>query len=210
MDGDRAPWVRALRLRSIASQAPERPAASGWAGLGFTASAATGPTPPSPRKPASAVADAVAGQRPATGAGLQSPAEQTHPLPVGRTAPAPDYPRTHDFVWEGCVMNYEETYRRSIDEPEAFWGEKPSASIGTNRRSRCSTTAIRRSGAGSSAAKPISATTPSTATCRARRPARTGRHLHRNQQHPRNHLSPAVSRSERLRRRAQAPRRRPW
>ena len=35
MDGAiEPPWVRALRLRSTASQAPERTAASGWAGLG--------------------------------------------------------------------------------------------------------------------------------------------------------------------------------
>ncbi|WP_414609327.1 hypothetical protein, partial [Stenotrophomonas sp. BR163] len=33
MDGAiEPPWVRALCLRSSASQAPERPAASGWAG----------------------------------------------------------------------------------------------------------------------------------------------------------------------------------
>ncbi len=45
----RAPWVRALCLRSTASQAPERPAASGWAGPrrgGYGASCR--PTPPRP------------------------------------------------------------------------------------------------------------------------------------------------------------------
>ncbi|MNT29751.1 hypothetical protein D3C72_1655080 [compost metagenome] len=36
MDGaPKPPWVRALCLRSTASQAPERTAASGWAGLGI-------------------------------------------------------------------------------------------------------------------------------------------------------------------------------
>ena len=42
-----APGVRALWLRSTASQAPERTAASGWAGLGFTASPRTHPARPS-------------------------------------------------------------------------------------------------------------------------------------------------------------------
>ena len=42
------PWVRALCLRSTASQAPERTAASGWAGLGFTASPPSPPARPSP------------------------------------------------------------------------------------------------------------------------------------------------------------------
>ena len=43
--GDRATWVRALCLRSTASQAPERPAASGWAGPRGTCSGpATGAT----------------------------------------------------------------------------------------------------------------------------------------------------------------------
>ena len=53
MDGAiEPPWVRALCLRSTASQAPERTAASGWAGLGVYG-VSWQPTPPHPtsRKP---------------------------------------------------------------------------------------------------------------------------------------------------------------
>ncbi|MEF8764763.1 hypothetical protein, partial [Stenotrophomonas sp. A3_2] len=60
----------------------------------------------------------VAGRRPALPRVQGCKALQNKPTPYpGRAAraPAPDYPRTHAFVWEGCVMNYEETYRRSID-----------------------------------------------------------------------------------------------
>gem|GEM_PF-2596898 len=50
MDGAiEPPGVRALCLRSTASQAPERPAASGWAGLGVRGVSCQ-PTPPRPTR----------------------------------------------------------------------------------------------------------------------------------------------------------------
>ena len=80
-----APRVRALCLRSTASQASERTAASGWAGprSGVYGVPATGPTPPSHRMPASAVAvaPAVAAALASAGAG-RSPAE-SHYTPEG-------------------------------------------------------------------------------------------------------------------------------
>ncbi|MGT3962477.1 acetyl-coenzyme A synthetase N-terminal domain-containing protein [Stenotrophomonas maltophilia] len=106
-------------------------------------------------------------------------------------------------------MNYEETYRRSIDEPEAFWGaeakrihwHKPPQQV-----LDYSNPPFRRWFVGGETNLCYNAVDRHG---RARRPARTGRHLHRNQQHTRDHLSPAVPRSERLRRGTQAPRRRP-
>jgi hypothetical protein len=60
-------------------------------------------------------------------------------------------------------MNYEAFHRRSIDDPEAFWGEQAELIDWHRRRTRSSITAIHPSASGSSAAKPTSATTRWTA-----------------------------------------------
>ena len=66
MDGAiEPPGVRALCLRSTASQAPERTAASGWAGLGFTACPANPHRPAQPAETQSRFGFGLAGQRPA-------------------------------------------------------------------------------------------------------------------------------------------------
>jgi len=59
-------------------------------------------------------------------------------------------------------VRYEELYGQSIEDPQAFWQEQAKAIHWRKPRRRFSTIRIRRSDAGSSAARPIFATTRST------------------------------------------------
>lgn len=57
-------------------------------------------------------------------------------------------------------MNYEEFHRRSIDDPEGFWGEQAKLIYWNKPPQKFGTTASHRFASGLSAAKPICVTTP--------------------------------------------------
>ncbi len=117
MDGAiEPPGVRALCLRSTASQAPERPAASGWAGLGVYGVSCS-PTPPRPtisnpeplrlrlwplqvqgckpcKAPTSPSLQSPAGRgSPATAAASATPGSSHHAGPATAATPATAPPR---------------------------------------------------------------------------------------------------------------------
>jgi propionyl-CoA synthetase len=62
------------------------------------------------------------------------------------------------------MSRYEEFYRRSVEAPEAFWAEQAKLIDWQTPPSRSAMPASRRLRAGSSAAPPTCATTPSTGT----------------------------------------------
>ena len=80
----RAPWVRALCLRSTASQAPERAAAGGWAGprSGFTACPACPHRPAIPRNTRFCCCCCCCRPAAGTSAGLQALLDPPHTVMV--------------------------------------------------------------------------------------------------------------------------------
>lgn len=107
-------------------------------------------------------------------------------------------------------MRYEDVYRRSVEEPEAFWAEEAHRiywHVPPKQITDYSNPPFRRWYVGGQTNLCYNAVDRHGRTPR---PAGAGGHFHRNQRHPRDHLPRAVPRSERVRRRAAAAGRAAW
>ncbi len=107
-------------------------------------------------------------------------------------------------------MRYEDLYRRSIEQPEAFWAEAATAIEWREPPGAIleyTNPPFRRWFAGGTTNLCHNAVDRH--LTRARRPAGAGGGVHRDRRHPRDHLSRPAPRGERVRRRAEEARRWP-